>query len=95
MSPIRTACTTQEPPEPLQNAPRTPPPQVPSAPHQDSMYCTPITTSETPGTPWGSHSLQLHRLHQLVQFQDLILQLVVQRCVLHDEQVQLLGGERG
>ena len=110
LHPIRRApCTTQGPPEPPQNALCTPPP--PRYPlHRIRTPCTalpsphwrplalpgdPTRSTGPPSTPGYPHSLQLHRLHQLVQLQDLILQLVVQGCVLHDEQIQLLGGEGG
>lgn len=60
----------------------------------------PSTTSQIPSCVWslnnagsGSinpreathHSLELHRLHQLVQFQDLIFQLMVEGGIFHDQ----------
>lgn len=69
MSPIRTACTTQEPPEPLQNAPRTPlpPPRYPlhpirtpctalPSPHRRplALHGDPTHFSSTVSTNWCS-----------------------------------------
>lgn len=74
-------------------------PGHPQGPHLLVPSRESLTPQDPPtplGTPVPPHSLELHGLHQLVQFEDLILQVVVEGRVLHDEQVELLvGGEWG